>query len=85
VEITLTLEAQQFISVHDVFLVEHIRIAQFLLMMKDINKVWRALSNHSNITEQLLNRSIDSGANLHNLIKLTLDSVEAHIDLNAAF
>jgi hypothetical protein len=49
VQVTLALEAEEFITVHNVLLVEHIRIAQSLLFMVKVYKVRRALRYLSSI------------------------------------
>jgi hypothetical protein len=85
VEVTLSLQTQQLIPVHDILLVKYIRIAQFFCPMEYVNKVRRALGQLSNISEQLLNRTINSSADLNNLIELAFDGMEAHINFNASF
>lgn len=48
-QIALALKAQQFVPIHDAFLVEHVRIAQFLLFMIKVDEVRRTLCNLSSI------------------------------------
>jgi hypothetical protein len=44
-QVTLALKTQQFVAIHDVLLVEHVRIAQFFLFMIKVYKVGRTLSD----------------------------------------
>jgi hypothetical protein len=48
-QVTLPLEAEELIAVHNVLLVEDIRIAQSLLFMIEVYKVRRALCYLSSI------------------------------------
>lgn len=84
VKIALALETQQFIPVHDVLFVEYIRIAQLLCAMVDVNKVSWALRDLSYVTEELLNRTVNSYSNLHDLVKFSFHRMQAQIDLNAS-
>ena len=58
VHVALALQAEQLVSVDHVLLVQHVRIAQFLLPVVQVDKVRSHLRHLTQILQQLLHRAL---------------------------
>ena len=84
-KVALTLQAEQFVVIYNVLLVEDIGSTELLLFMVEVYEGCGALGHLRNILEQLSHRAIDPYRNIHYLALLSLQRVQPQSDSHASF